>query len=109
MAMRSSQDGWKLIQFGDVIAQRRGIWLRLTETHVEICGGREGDDLQMQIPLHGPDARELPTAEDWKSLYQQAEWHYDSCIDDLLQMKDEKLLSIVREWLGAVKAQLGEA
>jgi len=37
----NKKDGWKIVQFGDIIAQRRGIWLRITETHAEICGGRE--------------------------------------------------------------------
>ena len=105
-ALRNTE-GWRTIQFGDIVAQRRGIWLRITETHAEICGGREGDDLFMQIPLHGPEKRDLPTTEDWTSLYQQAEWHYDSCLAELSQMDDAQLVSTVREWLGELNKMLG--
>lgn len=122
---RSSQPGWQLLQLGDIASQRRGIWLRITETQAELCAGREGDDFLLQIPLPGKDSGSfagsynpalveaaeesmgLPSEDSWKELQQAAAWHYDiSDLDGLLELDDMALANTMREWLRTLKLQL---
>lgn len=47
---RANEDGWILCSMNDP-SGRRGLWFRVSEdsTCVEICAGREGDDLYLTL------------------------------------------------------------
>ena len=51
--MRASKPGWNLVAMHDP-AGRRGIWMRHNEDKqtVEICAGREGDDMYIKLTSH---------------------------------------------------------
>lgn len=46
--MRKDEPGWELIADPD---GRRGLWMRQTVTHLELCAGRDGDDTYVKIEL----------------------------------------------------------
>jgi len=46
--MRHKEEGWVEIAVPD---GRRGLWIRATETSVEICAGREGGDAYTRFDL----------------------------------------------------------
>lgn len=52
-AMRASEDGWQEVVMRDP-SGRRGLWMRVTGTTVELCAGREGDDAY--VKLEGADS-----------------------------------------------------
>lgn len=40
-SMRCEEEGWIQLALPD---DRRGLWIRITATALELCAGREGDD-----------------------------------------------------------------
>jgi hypothetical protein len=47
-SMRSDEDGWVPIAVPD---GRRGLWMKVTPTTVELCAGREGDDAYVKFEV----------------------------------------------------------
>jgi len=69
MANRSCEKpAWQIAAKHDM---RRGLWFRLTDTQIEICAGREGDDCYLTI-----SKSELAPAkwEELRSALQSASW-----------------------------------
>lgn len=49
MSMRCIEPGWIRVTEYDK-AERRALWMRVTEGAVEFCAGRDGDDAYVKIP-----------------------------------------------------------
>ena len=46
--LRCEEPGWVEVTMAD---SRRGLWIRETDGKIEVCGGREGDDVYLSFSV----------------------------------------------------------